>query len=121
VLTVASHRRTVKIDYGVLELGETAGETQRVTGYEEKPELSYVVSMGVYVMEPRALDFVEEGLYMDLPDLVLRLVEAGEPVGSHVFDGYWLDIGRPDDYERAQVEFEQLKPLFLREEKVASR
>jgi len=121
VLTVASHRRTVKIDYGVLELGETAGETQRVTGYEEKPELSYVVSMGVYVMEPRALDFVEEGLYMDLPDLVLRLVEAGEPVGSHVFDGYWLDIGRHDDYERAQVEFEQLKPLFLREEKVASR
>jgi NDP-sugar pyrophosphorylase family protein len=113
VLTVASHRRTVNIDYGVLHLAGGEGEVERIAGFEEKPELGYVVSMGVYVLEPRALEFVEPGEYMDLPDLVLRLIDAGEPVGSHVFDGYWLDIGRHDDYERAIREYEQLKPLLL--------
>jgi NDP-sugar pyrophosphorylase family protein len=113
VLTVASHRRTVGIDYGVLHLGDDLGSTSRITGFEEKPELGYVVSMGIYVLEPRALDFIEPGEYMDLPDLVLRLVNEGEQVGAHVFDGFWLDIGRHDDYERAIEEYEQLKPLLL--------
>ena len=113
VLTVASHRRTVGIDYGVLHLGDTIGESSEIVGFEEKPELSYVVSMGVYVLEPRALDFIDPGEYMDLPDLVLRLIDAGEQVGSHVFEGFWLDIGRHDDYERAIAEYEQLKPQLL--------
>ena len=116
VLTVASHRRTVNIDYGVLHLDGGPAEVRRIAGFEEKPELGYVVSMGVYMLEPRALDFVEPGEYMDLPELVLRLIDAGEPVGSHVFDGYWLDIGRHDDYERAIEEYEQLKPLLLPDE-----
>ena len=112
-LTIASHRRTVKIDYGVLHLDGNAGETKRVTGFEEKPELGYVVSMGVYVMEPRAIELIEPGTYLDLPDLVLKLVDAGEQVGSYVFDGYWLDIGRHDDYERAIAEFAEYKHMFL--------
>jgi NDP-sugar pyrophosphorylase family protein len=113
VLTVASHRRTVNIDYGVLHLGGEGGEIERIAGFEEKPELGYVVSMGVYVLEPRAIEYIQPGEYMDLPDLVLRLIEAGEPVGSHIFDGYWLDIGRHDDYERAILEYDELKPLLL--------
>jgi NDP-mannose synthase len=116
VLTVASHRRTVGIDYGVLHLGDSIGSTSPIAGFEEKPELGYVVSMGIYVLEPRALDYIEPGEYMDLPDLVLRLIDEGEPVGSHVFDGFWLDIGRHEDYERAIEEYEQLKPLLLRDE-----
>jgi NDP-sugar pyrophosphorylase family protein len=116
VLTIASHRRTVQIDYGVLHLGEDAGQTKRITGFEEKPELGYVVSMGVYVMEPRAVELIESGSYMDLPDLVLKLVDAGEQVGSYVFDGYWLDIGRHDDYERAIAEFAEYKHMFLRDD-----
>ena len=116
VLTIASHRRTVNIDYGVLHLGEGLGTTSPITGFEEKPELGYVVSMGVYVLEPRALDFIEPGEYMDLPDLVLRLIDEGEPVGTHVFDGFWLDIGRHEDYERAIEEYEQLRPLLLRDD-----
>ena len=113
VLTVASHRRTVKTDYGVLHLDGAAGETNVVTGFEEKPEIGYVVSMGVYVLEPRALEFITPGRYMDLPDLVLRLVDEREQVGSYVFDGFWLDIGRHDDYERAIQEYQELKPLLL--------
>jgi NDP-mannose synthase len=115
VLTIASHRRVVRADYGVLHVESSDGANSTVTGFEEKPEMPYVVSMGVYVMEPRALDYLEKGEYLDLPDLVLRLIDAGERVGSHLYDGYWLDIGRHEDYERAIVEFEQLRPMFLSE------
>ena len=116
VLTIASHRRTVRIDYGVLHLGENAGETQKITGFEEKPELGYVVSMGVYVLEPKVVEAIEPGTYLDLPDLVLKLVDAGEQVGSYVFDGYWLDIGRHEDYERAISEFAEYRHMFLPDE-----
>jgi NDP-sugar pyrophosphorylase family protein len=116
LLTIASHRRVVRTDYGVLHLGDGAAESQAVIGFEEKPEIPYVVSMGVYVLEPRALEWIERGEYLDLPDLVLRLLDAGERVGSHLYDGYWLDIGRHEDYEKAIIEFEQLRPMFLNED-----
>jgi NDP-sugar pyrophosphorylase family protein len=109
ILTVASHRRTVRTEYGVLHLSEASGPTSRVVGYEEKPQIPYVVSMGIYAMEPAARSFIERGERLDLPDLVFRLLEAGEQVGSFLFDGYWLDIGRHEDYEKAIQEYDGLK------------
>ncbi|HEX7060001.1 MAG TPA: sugar phosphate nucleotidyltransferase [Solirubrobacterales bacterium] len=120
-LTIASHQRTVHIDYGVLRVDDLGdGETNPIVGFEEKPELPYVVSMGVYAFEPRALDLVEPGTYSDIPDLVLKLIDAGESVGSYLFDGYWLDIGRHDDYELAIEQYEELKPMLLKEEPTAT-
>jgi NDP-sugar pyrophosphorylase family protein len=116
VLTIASHSRVVRTDYGVLHLDGEAGRTRVVTGFQEKPEIPYTVSMGVYVLEPRALEFIEPGVYLDLPDLVLKLIAAGESVGSYLFEGYWLDIGRHEDYERAIAEFGELRSLFMHEE-----
>jgi NDP-sugar pyrophosphorylase family protein len=113
VLTIATHRRVVRTDYGVLHTNGRAGETQRVTGYEEKPEIPYTVSMGVYVAEPKVLDYIPAGQHFDVPELVLDLLRAGEQVGSHLFDGYWLDIGRHEDYEKAIHEYEQLKHQLL--------
>ena len=101
VLTIASHRRTVHTEYGVLHLDGQAGGTREVIGFEEKPTIPYVVSAGVYVLEPRALDFIERGRYLDLPELVAKLLDAGEPVGSYLFQGDWLDIGRHEDYRKA--------------------
>ncbi|MFL5868922.1 MAG: sugar phosphate nucleotidyltransferase [Thermoleophilaceae bacterium] len=121
VLTIASHRRTVHTEYGVIHLNGAAGETRLVTGFEEKPAIPYVVSMGVYVLQPRALDFIDQDEYLDLPDLVLRLLDAGEPVGSYLYEGYWLDIGRHEDYEKALMEFQELRHMFLNEEKQAAR
>jgi NDP-sugar pyrophosphorylase family protein len=112
LLTIASHRRVVRTDYGVLHVEEDGEGLARVSGFEEKPEIPYVVSMGVYVLEPPALEYIEAGEYLDLPDLVLRLLDANEPVGSYLYDGYWLDVGRHEDYEKAIVEFEQLRPMF---------
>ncbi len=113
VLTIASHNRVVRTEYGVLHLGEEGEEVRPIIGFEEKPELPFVVSMGVYVMEPRALDYIEADAHLDLPDLVVRLLDAGEPVGSYLFEGYWLDIGRHDDYEQALTDYEQILPRLL--------
>jgi NDP-sugar pyrophosphorylase family protein len=98
ILTIAAHRRRVKIDLGVLEYHDD----YRIVGYREKPEHSYDVSMGVYVYEPSVLKFISPNTYLDFPDLVLSLIAAGEKVCAMPCDCLWLDIGRPDDYARAQ-------------------
>jgi NDP-mannose synthase len=100
IVTIATHPRRVKMDYGVLELDGT-----RVRGYLEKPETTHHVSMGIYVYEPAALTYIPEGRYFDFPALIWALLERGEPVRSYVTDCMWLDIGRPDDYARAQQLF----------------
>ncbi len=113
VFTVATHRRTVRSEYGVLDV-EGEGDLQRVKGYDEKPEIHYVVSMGIYVLEPEALDHVPAGVRFDIPDLVLALLAAHKPVGSYLFDGYWLDIGRHDDYQQALDDADTIVPQLLR-------
>jgi NDP-mannose synthase len=112
-LTIATHRRVVRSDYGVLHTDGALGATRRVLAYEEKPELAFTVSMGVYVLEPDVLEHVPAGRHTDLPDLVLALLAAGLAVGSYEFDGYWLDIGREDDYRQAQADAERLLPQLL--------
>lgn len=104
-LTLAAHKRTAKVDFGILTLDD---QSARVVGYEEKPELELRVSMGIYVMERRVLDYIPPG-HCDLPDLVLRLLASGERVGAYLHRGYWRDIGRYDDYERAVAEWARHK------------
>ncbi len=108
MLTIATHTRHVKIDLGVLELD---GD-YRIAHYVEKPEATYRVSMGVYVYEPSVLKYVKRGQYLDFPDLVLRLLEHSERVCSYQTDCLWLDIGRPDDYAKAQELFAENKEAF---------
>jgi NDP-mannose synthase len=110
-LTIAVHRRTVKHDFGVLEIGDN----HHVIGYCEKPEYQHDVSMGVYVYEPGVLRFIEPGKYLDFPNLVLKLLDAGERVCAWPWAGLWLDIGRPDDYARAQQLFADRPTAFLTE------
>ena len=107
-MTISTHHRSVRSDYGVLHLGGEAGSTRLVTGWEEKPEQSHVVSMGIYVVDPAVCALVPQGGRMDIPDLVLALMGDGKPVGAYPYDGLWLDIGRHDDYELAIAEYEKL-------------
>jgi NDP-sugar pyrophosphorylase family protein len=72
--------------------------------------------MGVYVFEPRVLNYIPKGQYLDFPDLVKILIAAGEKVVGYEFDGYWQDLGRPDDYEQAARDFETMHGEFLPEE-----
>jgi NDP-sugar pyrophosphorylase family protein len=107
--TIAMHQREVKIDLGVINLN---GDNT-IEGYVEKPTMEYCVSMGIYVFEPKILAYIPKAEYLDFPDLVLRLLESGERVMGYPFDGYWQDLGRPDDYQRAWEDFESLRPSIL--------
>lgn len=112
VATIASHARTVKIDLGVLQFD---GD-QRLKGYIEKPTYNLFVSMGIYVFEPRVLNYIPHNQRLDFPDLVLKLIADGEQVRGYPFDGYWQDLGRTDDYEQAVQDFDALRPQILKDE-----
>jgi NDP-mannose synthase len=101
VVTIAAQHRMEKVDFGILTLDN---RSSRVVHYEEKPEFEFRVSMGIYVMERRVLDWIPEG-YFDFPDLVVKLLKGGERVGVYMHQGYWCDIGRYDDYERAVADW----------------
>ena len=112
IATIASHTRLVNIDLGVLQVDGS----DELTGYVEKPTFDYLVSMGIYVFEPKVLQYIPYNDYLDFPELVLTMIGNGERVMSHRFDGYWQDLGRPDDYEQAVQDFDRLKPQILGED-----
>jgi NDP-sugar pyrophosphorylase family protein len=109
-VTIAMFNREVKVDLGVMQLG--AGN--QVTGYIEKPTYQFQVSMGIYVFEPAVLKYIPHNQYLDFPTLILNLIEAGERVVGYPFSGYWQDLGRPDDYEQAILDFESMRDQFLK-------
>jgi NDP-mannose synthase len=109
IATIAAHVRDIKIDLGVIQ----TNPEQEIIGYIEKPTYTFYVSMGVYIFEPKVLTYIRHNEYLDLPSLVLRLIEAGEKVASYPFSGYWMDLGRIGDYEQAVADFEKLKPYIL--------
>jgi len=109
LVTIAMYNRQVNIDLGVLQLNGG----HEVTGYIEKPTYDFQVSMGVYVFEPAVLKYIPLQQYYDFPTLILRLLEAGERVVGFPFSGYWQDLGRPDDYEQAVQDFENMRAQFL--------
>lgn len=97
IATLGTYDKVVEISLGVLHLSPQG----LVNGYSEKPKLTYPVSTGIYCFKPEALQHLSRGVRCDLPDFVMRLVGAGEVVRTHKIEGFWLDIGRPEDYELA--------------------
>jgi len=98
-LTVATYRRQVNVDYGVIRYG---GRDLRVRGFVEKPSIPYDVSMGIYALHRRCLDLIEPGRPLGFDELIQRLLDRRRPVRAFPHDGAWLDVGRPEDYELAQ-------------------
>ena len=109
LFTIAAARRLQLIDYGVLNVDSS----HRLTGFSEKPQMEYLVSMGVYAVNRRILQFVPPDSKYGFDDLMKDLLSKDEPVTVEPYEGYWLDIGRPDDYVRAVEEFEQRRQRFL--------
>jgi NDP-sugar pyrophosphorylase family protein len=108
--TIASYPREVRIDFGVLEFGD---DPHVLTGYREKPSFSFQVSMGVYILDPVAWDFLVPGRSLTMPELLETMRGAGQSVHCFRQDCYWLDIGRHDDYATANEIFEARRASFL--------
>lgn len=108
IATVALKKREIYIDFGVVELDST----DCIKGYAEKPTIDHLVSMGVCIFETRVLEYIKLGEKLDFPDLIKILISKGETVKGFVFDGYWLDIGRPEDYEKANEEIGELNKIL---------
>jgi NDP-sugar pyrophosphorylase family protein len=117
VATIGAYQREATINLGVILLDEH----NRIREYLEKPTSTYLVSMGIYVFEPWILKFIEPEIYLDFPDLVRRLLAQGLPVNHYPFEGYWLDIGRHDDYQKAAEEYAELMGKKLLELKPQKR
>ena len=108
LFTISSHRREQHIDYGVL----VTGQGGMLEGFHEKPTTPYEVSMGVYMVSRDVLPYLPAtGLY-GFDNLMRDLLKARQAVHVRRFDGYWLDIGRADDYIRAIEEFPGMKHAF---------
>ena len=107
LFTISSYSRNQKIDYGVLELDDSF----RLEGFKEKPVTAYNVSMGVYMANKKILDFIPQKMAFGFDDLVLKLIKQKQPLHVKPHNGYWLDIGRPEDYEQACKDIKQLNFL----------
>ena len=112
IATIATHQRQVHIDLGVIH----TDHDNEIFSYTEKPTLNYQVSMGMYVFEPKAISYVPRCEYFDFPDLVKKMLGVGEKVVAYPFEGYWKDLGHPDDYEQANLDFDLMRSQFLPEE-----
>jgi NDP-mannose synthase len=110
--TIAASERTNVVDYGVLH-----AKDNRLVGFEEKPKFPYLVSMGVYIVNRSVLDCVPCGQKFGFDDLMLDMLARNAPVHVERHPGYWLDIGRVDDYMRAIDEFDACRKRLLPDEK----
>jgi NDP-mannose synthase len=111
--TLAVHRRQVPMDYGVVDVNADS----KIVDHREKPSLEVMVGMGIYVFDRRVIEFVPDDRKFDIPDLIHTLLDAGESIAAYVSDDYWMDIGRPDDYEIAHRDYTASPERFVAPDK----
>lgn len=100
--TIAANKRIDKVEYGVL----LDNDQSQLTGFQEKPSHEYLVSMGIYMMSKNNLNHIPKDTFFGFDHLMEILIKEKTYPFIHKLDGYWLDIGRPDDYEKAIADFE---------------
>jgi NDP-sugar pyrophosphorylase family protein len=105
IVTIGMFSKEQKIDLGIIE----ADQSNVVKNYIEKPTYDFQVSMGIYAFNKEAVRYIPENKYYDFPDLIRTLLKKGKKVLAYPHPGFWLDIGRPEDYEVANEKFEEIK------------
>jgi NDP-sugar pyrophosphorylase family protein len=100
LLTVGVRKYDVRVPFGVVECDE-----MRITQIREKPSLDFFINAGIYLLEPSACAYIPDGRTFDMTDLIQKLLEAGKLVVSFPIVEYWLDVGRHEDYQKAQTDF----------------
>ncbi|MCP4706200.1 MAG: NTP transferase domain-containing protein [candidate division Zixibacteria bacterium] len=105
--TVAAFKRSVKVDFGVI-----SAVKHKINKYYEKPTHRYLVSMGIYAFNRDIIKYIPNGKF-DFPQLVNKLIKLGQNPSIYPYNGTWLDIGRPTDWEKADKLFQRKPKLFL--------
>ncbi|MGW8282783.1 MAG: nucleotidyltransferase family protein [Gemmatimonadota bacterium] len=108
LVTVATHRKAVKLSLGVIET-DLMGH---VVGFREKPEFSVDVSMGIYVYEPDIIDRIPASEPMGFDDLMAQMLRDRATIATYPYDGVWYDIGIPEDYGKAIEYYEENRDKF---------
>ncbi len=103
-ISVSAFRRNVKIDFGVLRYDASGG----LESFQEKPEYDFDVSMGVYCINRSVIEALPRGQNYGFDNLMIDSLAANRRVDIRLFEGCWLDIGRPDDYDYADANFNDL-------------
>jgi NDP-sugar pyrophosphorylase family protein len=104
LFTIASSLRNDRIDYGVLE----SNDNGKLTGFHEKPTYDFLVSMGVYSVSKKILQYIPKNEFFGFDNLMLKLIQEQNFANIYKHEGYWLDIGRPNDYEKALQEIDHI-------------
>lgn len=109
LVTVSSYQREVRSEFGVLSVDES----DSLIGFKEKPTQVFDVSMGIYMISKEVIDFIPENTLYGFDHLMFDMIKKNKQLKVKKFNGYWLDIGRPDDYREAIDFFEQNKKIFI--------
>jgi NDP-sugar pyrophosphorylase family protein len=104
-VTVATYKRSVESNFGVLEIGQDG----KILRFQEKPAFHFDVSMGVYCINRDVIGALQRGAVYGFDNLMLDGIQNGLLMEAVPFSGYWLDIGRPEDYDLANSDFARLK------------
>jgi len=102
-ITLCARNYSVQVPYGVVK---TEGET--FVSIVEKPTYKYSTSAGIYILSPEALEFLDHGKALDMPDLIAKVKEADHLVSVYLLDDYWIDIGKFDDLDRARADYKTI-------------
>lgn len=84
------------VPYGVIET-----EGDKITGLKEKPRILFNINSGVYCIDPKVIKKIPHDTFYDMPTLFSELISEDQPVTAYSYDQYWIDIGRPDDFKKA--------------------
>ena len=99
--SICIRKYEMQVPYGVVNV-----RANKVTSIEEKPTQSFFVSAGIYMFSPIVLDFIPKGVFYDMPTLFGELLKQGFAVYPFFIREYWIDIGKMDEYRRANDEYE---------------
>lgn len=101
-LTVGTVQHKIRLPYGLMDIRDG-----KVAGVEEKPELSFCVNAGIYIMSPSALDVIPEGQFFNMTDAIDKLANEGRKVLNYPITEAWRDIGHMRDYEEANADIQE--------------
>jgi NDP-mannose synthase len=108
LVSVAVSEKDVNVDLGVVE-----SDNGRIIGFREKPAMKFRVSMGIYCMEPEVLKLIPNGIPFGFDNLMYTMLERDIPVHNFPHGGMWMDIGRQEDFLRAQEAFRNSQSSIL--------